>query len=357
MIPISLLTFGHVLLCRATVEVLPGDSSIWISDGAEQSHSPFLFTENNLGVPENELHRSYLFALHIFATARRDSASALHIPGGPPNSMTAAIQDTIYSSAILVFMNPAHQTALNARKRLIERKLIDAGQELKFTAALLSCRQCCKQGELWHHRRWLLQRIYPIQRSVDTTSGPKDFYLTSDDLSVEMNLVARACELYPRNYFGWTHRTICIQSALTPITHPITPDEITEILSKEVFSVTRWIESHISDYSGVHHLRNLARLANDTENALLSDDLQSLFLPIGRIAALIRAFPEHETLWLYLRGFWVEDEVTAAFIASFILPLQSTGMTGEGKGNDCLECPLGARHARRFLEWRTQRLK
>ncbi|OJA19961.1 hypothetical protein AZE42_03728 [Rhizopogon vesiculosus] len=342
----------------ATIEVLPGDASTWISDGAERSLSPFLFIENNLGVPEKELRQSYLFAVRTFAAARK--VSELHISESSHPTITPVIQDVINSSAVLVFMNPAHQTALNARKRLIQYKLIDAEQELKFTAALLSSRHCCKHGELWYHRRWLLQRIYPISSShhgwsTGIAPGSQNFYLASNDLSVEMNIITRACELYPRNYFGWTHRTICIQSALTSAMHPPTSDVFSEILSKEVISVTQWIESHISDYSAVHHLKSLAHFVEDSETSSLLDDLQRLLPKIGHAVTLVRAFPEHETLWMYLRVFWVEGHITAAFIASFVLPLQGTGTVDEG--NESRERPCGARHARRFLEWRSHNLK
>ncbi|KAG1903244.1 uncharacterized protein F5891DRAFT_1185390 [Suillus fuscotomentosus] len=323
----------------ATIEVLPGDASIWIPDVEERSRSPFLFTENNLGVPEKELHRSYLFTVPVFSAARK--ASGFHTLEDPSNhTMSPAIQDLIDSSAVLILMNPAHQTALNARKQLIVRNLIDMGEELKFTAALLSSRHCCKQGELWYHRQWLLRRLYPVPSFpqgliTDMIPDSPNFYLPPNDLSAEIHLVSRACELYPRNYFGWTHRTICILSALVP--------------GKEISNVMQWIESHISDYSAVHHLKTLARLTEDAESPLLPDRLHLVF---GHALTLVRAFPEHETLWQYLRVFWDEGDVAAAFVASFALPLQRARMTEQES-----ESPSGMQHACRFLEWRNQRLK
>ncbi|KAG1740899.1 uncharacterized protein EDB91DRAFT_1081962 [Suillus paluster] len=343
----------------ATVEVLPGDASTWISDGAESPHSPFLLMENNLGVPEKELRRSYLFAVHVFAAARK--VSGLHtFQNASTLTMTPAIQDIIDSSAVLILMNPAHQTALNARKRLVERNLINVGQELKFTAALLSSKHCCKQAELWYHRRWIFRRIYPIPTSpqgsiADIAPDSTNFYLLPNDLSVEISLVIRACELYPRNYFGWMHRTICIKSIIASAMHFITSDVFVEIVTKEILDVTQWIESHISDYSAVHHLKTLAYLVDEMECTFLPDNLQHLLSPIGHALMLVRAFPGHETLWQYLRLFWDEGDVTAAFIASFVAPLQSTGMVDEG--NEYRECFSAAQHARHFLEWRNQRLR
>ncbi|KAG2369270.1 hypothetical protein BDR07DRAFT_1323966 [Suillus spraguei] len=333
----------------ATIEVLPGDASIWIPDVAERSRSPFLFTENNLGVPEKELRRSYLFAVPMFSAARK--ASGFHALENSSNHiMSSMIQDLIDSSAVLILTNPAHQTALNARKHLIVRNLINTGQELEFTAALLSSRHCCKQGELWYHRRWLLQRIHPISSFpqglvADEVPDSPNFYLPPNDLSVEINVVARACELYPRNYFGWTHRTICIQSALVPGVHSTTSDVFTEILPKEIISVMQWIESHVSDYSAVHHL---ARLTEDAESDSLPDNLLPM---IEHALTLVRAFPEHETLWQYLRVFWNEMDVTTTFIASFVLPLQSTGMAEQENKARAVQ------HACHFLEWRNGKLK
>lgn len=332
----------------ATIEVLPGDASIWIPDVAERSRSPFLFMENNLGVPEKELRRSYLFAVPVFSAARM--ASRLHTLENPSNhTMSSVIQDLIDSSAVLILMNPAHQTALNARKKLIMRNLINVEEEVKFTAALLSSKHCCKQGELWYHRRWLLQRIYPIPSFpqgllADVVADSPSFYLPPNDLSVDINLVTRACELYPRNYFGWTHRTICIRSALAPGVHSTTSDVFFEILRKEIISVMQWIESHISDCSAVHHLKTLVRLTEDAESAFPPDNLL-----IGHALTLVRAFPEHETLWQYLRVFWDEGDIATAFVASFVLPLQSTGMAEQENKS------RGVQHACHFLEWRNQR--
>ncbi|KAG2159116.1 protein prenylyltransferase [Suillus bovinus] len=336
----------------ATIEVLPGDASIWIPDVAERSRSPFLFMKNNLGVPEKELRRSYLFAVPIFSAARK--AFGLHTLETPSNHTTSsAIQDLIDSSAVLILMNPAHHTALNARRQLLVQDLIDVGQELKFTAALLSSRHCCKQGELWYHRRWLLRRIYPISSFsqglvADVVPDSPNFHLPPSDLSVEIDLVTRACELYPRNYFGWTHRTVCIRSALVAGVHYTTSDVFTEILQKEIISIMQWIESHISDYSAVHHIKTLAHLTEDMESAFLPDSLLSV---LGHAIALVRAFPEHETLWQYLRVFWDEGDVATAFVASFVLPLQSTRTEQEN------ESPRGVQHACHFLEWRSKRLK
>jgi len=183
---------------------------------------------------------------------------------------------------------------------------------------------------------------------TDMIPDSPNFYLPPNDLSAEIHLVSRACELYPRNYFGWTHRTICIRSALVPGVH-FTASDSTEIFQKEISSVMQWIESHISDYSAVHHLKTLARLTEDAESPLLPDRLHLVF---GHALTLVRAFPEHETLWQYLRVFWDESDVATAFVTSFVLPLQSPRMTEQES-----ESPSGVQHACRFLEWRNQRLK
>ncbi|KAG1860812.1 hypothetical protein F4604DRAFT_1684293 [Suillus subluteus] len=317
----------------ATIEVLPGDASIWIPDVVERSRSPFLFTENNLGVPEKELRRSYLFAVSIFSAARK--ASGLHTLENPSNhTMSSVIQDLIDSSAVLILMNPAHQTALNARKKLIVRNLINVGQELKASYGIT--------GDGFSNAYTPPQAL-PQGLLADVVPDSPNFYLPPNDLSVEINLVTRACELYSRNYFGWTHRTICIRSALVPGVHSTASDEFTEILPKEIISVMQWIESHISDYSAVHHLKTLVCLTEDAETAFLPDNLLPV---IGHALALVRAFPEHETLWQYLRVFWDEGDVATAFVASFVLPLQSTGMAEQENKS------RGVQHACRFLEWR-----
>ncbi|KAG1739161.1 uncharacterized protein EDB91DRAFT_1285094 [Suillus paluster] len=321
----------------ATVEVLPGDASSLDLRWGRTIPFPFsAYGKKSLVCLRKNFVGPYLFAVHVFAAARK--VSGLHtFQNASTLTMTPAIQDIIDSSAVLILMNPAHQTALNARNK-----------------------HCCKQAELWYHRRWLFRRIYPIPTSpqgsiADIAPDSTNFYLLPNDLSVEISLVIRACELYSCNYFGWMHRTICIKSIIVSAMHFITSDVFVEIVTKEILDVTKWIESHISDYSAVHHLKTLAYLVDEMECTFLPDNLQHLLSPIGHALMLVRAFPGHETLWQYLRLFWDEGDVTAAFIASFVVPLQSTGMVDEG--NEYRECFSAAHHARHFLEWRNQRLR
>ncbi|KAG1817937.1 uncharacterized protein BJ212DRAFT_1298818 [Suillus subaureus] len=291
-----------------------GDASIWIPDVAERSHSPFLFMENNLGVPEKN-----------FVGHTSSPASGLHTLENPSNHTTSSvIQDLIDSSAVLILMNPAHQTALNARKKLIVRNLINVGQELKASYGITG------DGFSTH----IPNPNFPQGLLADIVPDSPNFYLPPNDLSVEINLVTRACEFYPRNYFGWTHRTICIRSALVPGVHSTTSDVFTENFPKEIISIMQWIESHISDYSAVHHLKTLVRLTEDAESAFLPDNLLPI---IGHALAL------------YLRVFWDERDVTSAFVASFVLPLQSTG-TAEQENKS-----RSVQHACHVLEWRNQR--
>ncbi|KAG1717526.1 hypothetical protein EDD22DRAFT_945768 [Suillus occidentalis] len=296
-----------LLKSPSTIEVLPGDASIWIPDVAERSRSLFCSWRIIL---------VYLRKNFVGLTSTPCLSSLLHVrlPGlhtleNPSNhTMSSVIQDLIDSSAVLILMNPAYQTALNARKQLIARDLIAEGPELKFTAAYLRVGTVANIASLWYHRRWPSSTLYP------TTS------------------FSRCLRALSRNYFGWNHRTICIQSALVPGVHSNTSDVFTEIFAKEIANVMQWIESHVSDYSAVHHLKTLAPHFCPTIYFPCLDTLSRSYVH----------FRSTKRFWQYL----------PKFVASFVLPLQSTRMTEQEN-----ESPSGVQHACHFLKWRNQRLK
>ena len=155
------------------MEIVPGDGSEWFSGESQSTsaeHAPFLFVESNLGVPQKVLYKAYVAAVPWFSKAKR-ALKVLKPTASGGHISTSSAEDLRYSSSVLLLANPAHQTALNARKSLVQHGLLDAALELRFTAALLHVRTCAKQSLLWHHRRWLLRRLYPTSpRRMSTSS-------------------------------------------------------------------------------------------------------------------------------------------------------------------------------------------
>ncbi|KAI0732551.1 protein prenylyltransferase, partial [Fomitopsis betulina] len=313
----SLLTrLGNLLnIPPLSVEVIPGDGSDWPPRDCmslEEDHRPFLFIEGNLGLPQKVLCKAYITAVRDFTRLR-------------PTHCQPAASDTerlANLSAVILLANPAHQTALNLRKKLVVCGFLDASTELQLCTAMLVVRENSKQSLLWHHRRWLLHRVHPLANDNTRTSNAgqlgdtlRDVTLPADALRSEFSVAAQACETYPRNYFAWIHRHLCLDALFHLACAPCpTRDSYRALLVEETRFARTWIERHVSDYTAVHYFHGMHVL-------LLQDP--SIFLPedaLGKLGVdgadggtlctamhthaenLLKAYPEHESLWLYLRA-------------------------------------------------------
>ncbi|KII92098.1 hypothetical protein PLICRDRAFT_50528 [Plicaturopsis crispa FD-325 SS-3] len=348
-----------------SIEILPGDGSEWRPADTGAPASPFLFIEGNLGVPQKWLHKFYRMALPIFSTARKNIASL----------SDSIVKDLSASSAIILLANPAHQTALNARKRLIMHNKLDVEKELELTAALLSTKDGSKQSILWHHRAWLLPRL-PITDVVLLSKHPstddrfKQLMLSWSKTSLslkdppplappapplppftdlpgtklspkrlehELGLTARACEAYPRNYHAWAHRRRCLEIALASRTRdPHCPS--TALVMAELSVIRRWIEQHISDHSAVCYMGVLLEAfsmdpepckpcGTDSESNKDEDDddddepypirwPKNTSMPLDHAWSLLSMYPDHQSLWMSLRQSDYSND--SSFIDKFV---------------------------------------
>ncbi|KAM5542905.1 hypothetical protein V8D89_003289, partial [Ganoderma adspersum] len=342
-----------------SIELLPGDASEWLAS-APPEHTPFLFVDNNLGVPHKLAYKAYLEAVARFRAVRpRHNASDC--------SHSAEL---LTSSAVLLLVNPAHQTALNARKRLVLLGTHPASHELRFVDALLTLRDGAKQSILWHHRRWLLRRIHPPLSfpspspspfseppghgdGVDTLHGVA---LSPAAFRAEIAAVERACEAYPRNYHGWAHRFLCAEALVRSISasSPHGRLETFRELEAERARVRAWVERHVADYSAMQYACRLEVLLRDHPTTLMETEKG---FGVGTHALeLVRAYPSHEALWLYPRGALALalfpsgpqvdadatraiDELAEKYLAEG--PAAMSGVRSEARG-----------HAVRFVAWR-----
>ena len=199
---------------------------------------------------------------------------------------------------VVLLANPAHQTALNSRKKLIQSHVVDPYWELNFSASLLSCRECAKESILWHHRRWLLCIIYNVPITAGLDSVPEA--VSPDTLEIEFACASTACHLYPRNYHAWAHRRFCVEALIASLKSGV--PSTSSVLAKEYQRTLKWIESHISDYSAMNYAINIEKM--------LSGGDPTGFLPTKEHAtSLLRTYPNHESLWMYLRAsVTLEDE-------------------------------------------------
>ncbi|KAF9526636.1 hypothetical protein CPB83DRAFT_908259 [Crepidotus variabilis] len=105
-----------------SLEILPGGLDDWISADvaptAQKSSRtfPFMLVEGNLGIP-----KQIIYALYLSAIARP-------LRFGPKVLDTQEVYNVISASAVVLILNSGHQTALHARKRLIQSSQLENAQ-------------------------------------------------------------------------------------------------------------------------------------------------------------------------------------------------------------------------------------
>lgn len=325
-----------IYLCsvRASIEILPGDAKYWTLDSVinqgryPSSTSPYLFLDGNLGVPQKVLYKSYMAAIILFKSLRKGTRGV--------TAEKAVVADLIASSSVILLGNPAHQTALNARKRLIQNGHLEPQRELAFTAALLSARECAKQCILWDHRRWLFRRIYGhvnFQLHIEPSASESDAAdegcptryvdrscsvdIPPEIIRKEFTIISRACEIYPRNYYAWIHWRFCVNTLYhflsSNLSESAGKDQRADLLAHEIVRLRHWIDQHISDHSAVHHLCSVIQRLNSLHlhgtffsgNDETFPSLRDLIDPASSMdhaLSLVAAYPSYDSLWMYLRA-------------------------------------------------------
>lgn len=135
------------------------------------------------------------------------------------------------ATSVMLLYEPNHGTAINARKRYIlshfhrpsssvagssDDDVVVNGELIWLESYLTSpLPKHTKSPTLWAHRAWLL-RLFVIPGLGDSVPGlqGKRKQGISDDgrrlLEREMDVVMRAGERHPRNYYGWNYaREVC----------------------------------------------------------------------------------------------------------------------------------------------------
>ncbi|TFK74015.1 protein prenylyltransferase [Pluteus cervinus] len=227
---------------------------------------------------------------------------------------------------VVLLANPAHQTALNTRKRLVQKGHLSCDQELRFCGFILrASRDGSKQSIIWDHRRWLLNRRF-LHPSVDISalslavSGnlqeAKPFpMIPHDSIEVEFELIRSACTTYPRNYHAWTHwRYLMDAIYLTMAGSEEGYIHFVHIAKEEFDSLLQWIESHASDTSAIHHLCSIQKRFHQlpspitTQGPLLKDLLSPTAIA-NHAVSLVERYPSHESLWIYTRSSLIDAPV------------------------------------------------
>ncbi|KAL1925767.1 uncharacterized protein VTP21DRAFT_650 [Calcarisporiella thermophila] len=200
----------------------------------------------------------------------------------------------------MMILNPDCYTALNARKQLVACNKLDVLDELRVLQPVFTVPRNIKSSVLWHHRKWLVQRI--------AHKSSLEFW------QAELALTERAFTLYPKNYYAWSYRTWLL--------HQLSTGECLE----ELRWSRQWVETHVSDYSGIQHrqqcllrwtmarcqLKDLpmpSRTELWKERQVHSDGEANNAWKEEEawMRGLIESYPEHESLWYHLRfiSFWI----------------------------------------------------
>ncbi|KAF8967951.1 hypothetical protein BDZ97DRAFT_1802108 [Flammula alnicola] len=285
-----------------SIEILPGGLKEWecieLPPSSPKPHPdfPFVLVEGNLGIP-----KKVLYALYTAVAA---------MPWQSSGSQAANA-----ASSIILLLNPAHQTALNTRKRLIQGGHLDPEMELILTELVSrGSPECAKQSIVWDHRRWCFKQIYGII-GLDIATPSLQHWASSEEMQLlpkinpaaiehELGLIQHTCETYPRNYHSWTHWHFMVNVCYASIYMSDDRRAFLGIIVKERTRLQNWVNHHVSDYSAMHQLCQSQKLIEHLAlTGMLTSDLTNLTssLLAEHSLSLVTAFPSHESLWMYLR--------------------------------------------------------
>lgn len=222
--------------------------------------SPFLQDGNFIGITKKALSQAFVLARQIFIKRLKPMSS---------NELFADIQQQgesepnevpshIITEIILLF-DCEHLTACNWRKNWllaaissrsatdqISSTFLEEMLEKEFT--LLQSYQCSplhrhtKSPTLWSHRFWILGFLIQMRKSdIDALKRLE---------RVELDIVLRAGELHPKNYYAFTYMRNVHSSIVRAIQDQSGDDRMDCGVNDLVDSVVKWCLSSPRDISG-----------------------------------------------------------------------------------------------------------
>jgi hypothetical protein len=177
-------------------------------------------------------------------------------------------EEIMNSTTIILLLDAEHLTAANSRKRiLLEKKLHferlnDAESaaklfwdELVFSQSFLTSplHRHTKSPTLWSHRRWTVKEL---RRTIDETMRPTIFGQSiskckaldeSWALAELEQVVMKAAERHPRNYYSWSYARWLVDSEFDCRASSLAAQSWLVSAEKNVHS---WCLKHHSDISG-----------------------------------------------------------------------------------------------------------
>jgi protein prenyltransferase alpha subunit repeat containing protein 1 len=147
--------------------------------------------------------------------------------------------------------------------------VIDAQSELQLIDLMFTIPRHSKSAIAWHHRKWL-------REFVERNTG------SSFNIESERKICERTATIYPRNYYSWVYRHNLLKLMASDKSS----------LNVEYNWSRAWVESHISDHTGIQHL----------ERCLIVPELEfDIIEHWSWTGDNIKRYPGHEALWCHLR--------------------------------------------------------
>jgi len=206
---------------------------------------------------------------------------------------------------VMLLVNADNYTAWNNRKKVLEPMLRSESvvqQELKFLDLLFSKHP--KSGEAWAHRRWVLDRAMSMEKGswskLRETAEAKAPTVRFQEkwLQRELAVCSRSSELYPKNYYAWTHRHWVVSKL----------EDSKDVLLALTKS-RKWTDVNVGDNCGFNHRQvllssfaALTHLPNSDASSLSNCEACSTWTTeFEYVSKLQEFYAGHETLWLHRR--------------------------------------------------------
>ena len=193
-------------------------------------------------------------------------------------------------STVLILLNPDDYRYWNHRKRQRSDCTIDTtdlSRELWLSSHPLKLKP--KSAEPFNHCRWLMTRHRDL--------------VTDSTVLGQLKMCQEAASLYKHNYYAWNYR----QWLLLNFSHLLD-------LEAELGLSKRWVETHISEFSGMNYRFSVLVLSFRARGSHSTDSSEDHLPGVSRkgitrkvvaeiwfVCELIVFYPDHEALWNYLR--------------------------------------------------------
>jgi protein prenyltransferase alpha subunit repeat containing protein 1 len=232
---------------------------------------------------------------------------------------------------VCVCVATKRRTLPNVRnsKRLLVAGLLDPAAELALLNLVFSKHRKAQQA--WAHRQYVVTLLL-ARRSATAV------------LATELAVTARALDVYPKLYMGWTYRHWLVQRL---------PDAAA--LAAEHAWLRAWLPRHVSDHAAAHHLqgvlaRRTATALPDAAPPLLAHVSSPAWLAPAApadlpdaaavhtlwaddakwLAGLVITYPGHEALWAHRRFLAAASAALAPLVGPF--RMRAPGWQGRAAG-------------------------